>query len=662
MDFVAWGPGMRKGRSGAVETEYAGAASSMVRSQRSHLSLAGIPMALAFAVASLTAVAPASAQPAERTPDASAGTELKGPVDSPPPPAPKSEEPAAPPNGKPSLDEDRKRVRAAAEKPSSTQDDLPKRVEMPARDGFLDRYVLESARVTPLPLDHDFLVFSLHGEYEARFRALTDLRLQPPIRGAVPSEDGEPAPDPALLGQNAYLYHWLRMNGRIVFRDGIIGVAQIDVPRGLIAGQTTQYVSQARDPLDSYNWYDVHPRDLYVEFRSPIGVFRVGQQTSYWGEGLLANDGNHPQMFGDTMRGAITERLLYATSPMGKDTPLFLAVAGDFVFEDNTADVMGNSPDQPTGDLAGQAVVAIGLRSDWAEIGLYGVYRHQERQLTSRVTPYDETLDVGVADVAGKIRGRIPGTDAYAYAKGEAALVAGRTSYVRSSYVNQLSPTSELDDESILTFGTSATLGMVHVRKNDKERWGDIVTELEWGYASGDADPLDGSTHRFTFDTSHNVGLVLFDHVLAWKTARAATIAQDDRVVGRASPGLQLLPSNGGVFGATYLNPRVLVRPVRAVDVKLGVVWAQATADVVDPFHVGALGDYRNYDGGDPTRRDLGVEIDTGVDARIALERTVSLELGVEGGVFFPGHAFDDEEDTRLPKQMLLNTKLGLQF
>lgn len=608
--------------------------------------------ALACALGAATCASAALAQ------EAPAGGELKGPV------TPQAEPASAAPakaSDDPALEADRVRLRVAAAN-APPVDDTPRWVEKPLSDGFLDRFILESARAPFAPLDQDFLTFSLHGEYEARFRAMTDLPLEPPVRGALPTPDGSEPADPALLGQNAYLYHWLRLNGRIAFRDDIIGYAQIDVPRGMIVGHKTQFVERSRDPLDEFNWYDVHPRELFVEFRSPIGVFRVGQQTSHWGQGILANDGNHATMFGDYLRGAIVERLLFATTPMGKDTPLLVVLAGDFIFEDNTADVLGNSPEQPTGDLAGQAVAAIAWREDWAELGLYGVYRRQQRDLTSGVTPYDESLDVGVIDVAGKLRGKVPGTSAYAYAHGEAALVFGRTSYVRSSYANQLDPTAELEDEGVLTFGASTTLGFVHVTQNDEERWGDLVAELEWGYASGDADPLDGQTRRFTFDTNHNVGLVLFDQVLGWKTARAATIAQDPRVVARPSPGLQLLPSNGGVFGATYLNPRVVFRPVRMLDVKLGVLWAQATADVVDPYHVGALGDYRNYDGGDPTRRDLGVEIDTGFDLRVPLERTVALEIGAEGGVLFPGHAFDDEAGRALPEQLLLNTKLGLQF
>ena len=129
----------------------------------------------------------------------------------------------------------------------------------------------------------------------------------------------------------------------------------------------------------------------------------------------------------------------------------------------------------------------------------------------------------------------------------------------------------------------------------ERERWGDLVVSVELGYASGDADPNDGVTRRFTFDQNHNVGLVLFDHVLAYKTARAATIAADPNIVHRASPGLQFLPSEGGVFGAAYLYPTVVVRPASWVDLKAGMVIAQTTADLVDPFHYGALGDYANY-------------------------------------------------------------------
>ncbi|MFO0618121.1 MAG: hypothetical protein U0414_36350 [Polyangiaceae bacterium] len=541
--------------------------------------------------------------------------------------------------------------KASVPGPAKVDDKPTERVgAKPASDGWLERYAVETGRIPPLVATHDFLQFSLHGEYELRFRAQTDLRLEPPVAADTA--------ETRALGLNKYLYHWLRLNPRLDIGDQLSFIGQIDVPRGLFIGDLTNNVGEAQDAFDTYDWYDVHPRELYAEWRSPIGTFRLGQQKSHWGQGILANDGDHPQMFGDPNRGSLVERVLFATSPFGKGTPFLLLAAGDLVFEDRTARLLD-------GDLAMQGVLGALYRLDWAEIGLYGTIRHQwaSAQAIDELTPYDEYLTVGAIDLEAKIRGRVPGANGYAYLNGEAALLVGGTSFVRSAYGTVLDPTAERDDEDILALGASATAGFVHVGKNAKESWGDAVAELEFGYASGDADPYDGSTHRFTFDQNHHVGLVLFDDVMRWKSARSATIAQDPRLVNRANPGLQFLPSEGGVFGAMYLNPRFVVRPKRWADVKLGFVLAQAASDVVDPYQVGAKGNFANYDGGDPTRRDLGLEIDTGFDFRIPVGTELTrLELGAEGGVLFPGHAFDDAAARPMPTQFLVNTKLGMQF
>jgi hypothetical protein len=512
---------------------------------------------------------------------------------------------------------------------------------------FLDRYVLETGRIEPKPPDPGSLRVNLHGEYQLRYRAMNDLRLQAPL--------GQPSVD--TLGQHQYLYHWLRVGLRLDVFDKLALVGQIDVPRGLIVGDTTQYVSASRDSYASTKWYEVHPRTLYLEYNSPIGVFRLGQQGSHWGMGILANDGDHDTLFGDHRRGSLTERLLFATTPMGKGTPLFIAIAGDMVFRDATADLIG-------GDRAFQGVAAIGLRGQHAEIGVYGVGRHMERkgQATNALTPFTDQLTVGVIDVAGRFDVPVPGAGAFAYGSMELATIFGSTSFVRSNYASNVDPTAPRQNERIRSFGGAATLGAVRLAGEGKDRWGQLVGEVELGYASGDADPYDGVTKRFTFDENHHVGLVLFDQVMRWKTARSATIAQDPAIVARAAPGLELLPSNGGVFGAQYVNPRVVVRPRRWVDLKGGVVVAQTTADFVDPFQAGALGSARNYDGGDPKKHDLGVELDLGAAFRAQVDPGSTIQAGFEAGVLFPGHAFDDAAGKKLANQYLMSVQLGLQF
>ena len=513
---------------------------------------------------------------------------------------------------------------------------------------FSDIFVLDTGRKELRPPDPESISINLRGEYQLRCRGMSDLRLQASVRH----------PEATRLGQNQYLYHWLRLHGRFSFKDKVSIVAQIDVPRGLIVGDTTRSVDAARDSLSEAKWSEVHPRWLYVQYDSPIGIFRIGQQGSHWGMGLLANDGDHPTLFGDYQRGSLSERLLFATTPLGKGTKLSVAVAGDVIFQDQTADLVHDH------DRAFQGVLALLYRTVPAEIGVYGVIRHQERDLhaVDELTPYTDSLTVGVVDLTGKFNTPVPGASAFAYGQFEAALIVGSTSFVRGSYTRLVDPTLRREDELVRSFGAAAMLGAVHVNGTGKDAWGDLVGEVETGYASGDADSNDGVTKRFTFDANHRVGLVLFNQVLAWKTARAATIAQDPDVVARPAPGLGLLPSRGGVFGAHYLNPRFIARPRRWLDLKTGVVIAQTSADLVDPYHQGALGNIANYDGGDSRRHDLGLELDFGASVRVPLDTTATVQAGAEGGVLFPGHAFDDVAGGRLANQYLVNLMLGLQF
>ena len=93
------------------------------------------------------------------------------------------------------------------------------------------------------------LRFNIHGEYQLRYRVASDLRLEAPL-----SDRGE-----TKLGQNHYLYHWLRVGLRLDIFDKIALVGQIDVPRGMIVGDTTQSVTAARDSFAEAKWYEVHP-------------------------------------------------------------------------------------------------------------------------------------------------------------------------------------------------------------------------------------------------------------------------------------------------------------------------------------------------------------------------------------------------------------------
>ncbi|GAC1595041.1 MAG: hypothetical protein NVS3B20_19190 [Polyangiales bacterium] len=186
--------------------------------------------------------------------------------------------------------------------------------------------------------------------------------------------------------------------------------------------------------------------------------------------------------------------------------------------------------------------------------------------------------------------------------------------------------------------------------------------QLEGGYASGDSDPNSDTIKRFTFDPNHQVGLVMVPFILNFETARSATNASDPGLAARPAPGAQFLPSRGGVFGAQYLNPAVLYRPLPQFDLKFGALIAVAAGDVVDPYRLAFEGNARNYRGGDAHARDLGLELDVGAEYRIPLPPTATLQLGGQAGVLFPGHAFDGPDGAAMPKQSVVQGRIGMQF
>ncbi len=507
---------------------------------------------------------------------------------------------------------------------------------------FKPRFVLETGRAEVRPPHAEELRFQLHGEYQVRATLLSDL----PLRrfGTDASSDS--------LGQTTRLYHWLRLTPRLSYRDKLTVIGQLDVPRGFIAGQETDHVDAADPAYDERQPLEIAPRWLYLEYLSPIGLFRVGQQPSHWGMGLLANDGDHPSLFGDYRGGSIAERIAFATKPAGKDSPFNVAVAGDLVFKDATADLTDE-------DRAFQGVLAAFYADKHDNmIGFYGVYRHQRR--TRESIPgreFDETLGVWVLDSSGKFNAKVPGVHGHVFGEYEIAYLLGDTSYVRT--VNQ---SRNNEREHVRALGAATRFGVVTTSGTGDDRWGNFVASIEWGYAQGDADPNDGVSRRFRFDPNHNVGLILFDEVLAWKTARAASTAADPGLTGRPPAGSDLLASNGAVFGATYLYPTVVWRPTRPLDLKFGAVIAQSTADFVDPVQVATTGNFRNYDGGDPRSHDLGIELDTGVEYRLPLDYGMTLELGAQGGVLFPGNAFASAAGQKLDNQYLGVARLGLQY
>jgi hypothetical protein len=563
---------------------------------------------------------------------------------------------------------------AHADDVDATDGDIP-------RD--LPRLILDNGRVELPDAEADAYRFFLHGEHQIRYQAQRSF----PLVATASDINRRPGLAADSIGQNQFVSHWLRVTPRLQVRDNLELVGQLDVLTGVLFGELAHGTSADQTPRDDFNGFgNIQARWLYAQYKLPFGLVRVGQQPNHWGMGILANDGDHPSLFGDYRYGSISERILFATKPGGKESDFYVALAGDLVYRDQNATLS-------RGQQAFQGVLAAFWEHGYNKLGVFSTVRHQENAKTSGsdLFPYTDQIDALAVDLNGRVAVQVPGHDAFLFAEVEAATIAGSTNILRTA--DQALAGSKT---SIRSYGGAAILGVVHrswasgvwadADASNKEKhdqsarttsfhylgqaapkgvpYGDLVAQVEVGYASGDADPYDGTQRRFVFEPNHKVGLILFDEVLRFQTARSATAAADPLLTNgtRPTPGVDLLPTNGGVSGAQYVNPTFIFRPRHFFDLKAGMVVAQSTAEVVDPYRLATQGAYVNYRGGDRRKKDLGVEFDAGFEARFPLDYDLKGVIGGQAGLLLPGGALENADGVRLPPQWIAIGRLGLLF
>jgi len=408
----------------------------------------------------------------------------------------------------------------------------------------------------------------------------------------------------------------LRVNPEVHFR-GFGFAAEADAATGALLGLPRDNAFASRTSHPAFTPLEL--RQLYVEYKWKTGVFRVGQQLSHWGLGILANGGAQdaaPGDFGQQHFGSLTYRAMLAGRPLfnlgGKFRAIEPVVAADLIVRDGTADLS-------KGDEAFQGVFALRINADAdRNAGIYVVYRHQRAR---GVTDNARATDVVVLDFAAKWQ--FLKTEYRALTVGvEVAGITGTTTQGRN------------DNAPVLTVkqvGAAAKLSY---------RYGRAQVYLDWGFASGDQNPGDANLENFRFDRDYKVGLVLFDEVLGWQSARSAFRAADPNLLGQPPEGVDLAPTGGAVTSAWYLFPRFRYGIREWFDVYGGPLFAFTTARLTDPFNsrIGG-GTSVNFLGAAPGAY-LGTELDIGAQVRWKPIDMLTIGLTFEGGLLVPGEAF----------------------
>ncbi len=499
----------------------------------------------------------------------------------------------------------------------------------PAANGELPESVaLPSTRVTePVP-EPAALKVRIDGEYEARQSFLTPLPL-----GSVNG-------GPASLGQTSRLFHWLRLRGLALFGTHWELRGEVDLPRGMIYGQEPDAIPDSGTDFDRQQPVRIHARMLRLTLRGRLGEVSLGHTTTQLGMGLVDADGDQPRWFGTPDVPATYERLQLLSG--STDSTLRIGAAGDVLYDDGRLSLND-----------GDHLLRVGLNARYAPS------RRAHVELLGRYETLQKRERLGGAqllllDLSGGFRGPLAGRAGELFAEYEAAYRVGSVSEPTAF-------TAAPQDQTLASLALAARAGIALERVESYRRFAHLVVSLEWGIASGDADPTDDQLHRFVMNPNHGVGLLLFSEILRFKTSRAQGLLESAHAGGDHAR-FEGLATRGGIAGATYLNPVLLVRPMPDLALKAGAVVASATTSVVDPAALAVHATRRNFDGGSPFGRSLGTEVDVGAELTVPLDAPMLLRLSVEGGLAFPGSAFADADGHGLGRQALSTAGLGLTF
>ncbi len=394
-------------------------------------------------------------------------------------------------------------------------------------------------------------------------------------------------------------------------------IAEADTASGAIVGIPSAQFVGTRVAYPSIVALEL--RKLYLEYKWHTGAFRVGQQTSNWGLGLLANDGNKdPEAgdFGQQQFGNLTYRGLVAVRPFfsfgGQWRAIETVFAADLIVRDNLSEFS-------QGDRAFQGVVALRyVKDEENNIGVYAVYRNQ-RNINS--LDGGKATDVFVVDIAAKWE-LLKRHNRVLKVGFEAVTINGTTTQARNENAELLGANQ---------FGAAAKASY---------RVRNTTFLFDWGFASGDQNPTDDQVQNFRFDRDFKVGLILFDQVMPYHSSRSATRAADPILTGRPAEGVELLGTASSITGAWYLFPRIKHALSPTFDLYAGPLFAFSTAALTDPFNTRISGGTSVNPFGVKAGGYLGTEIDVGVQKRWHPVDELTLTVTGEGGMFLAGAAY----------------------
>jgi hypothetical protein len=415
------------------------------------------------------------------------------------------------------------------------------------------------------------------------------------------------------------------------------------------------------DPLDPDSYVPVlrgaEPiaiNHAYADAILPVGLLRVGRQPLSYGANLSSHEGTRINRWGVSRFTDSVDRVLFAT----KLDQLYLALRDGPAHQKNMSqeegvifavfhDWLNQRSIFAVGDDTRQVGAALQLRRPSLELAGTAIDDLFLSAILIHLT--DDSFGSTVWALPLKAEGRVGPLAVSA----QLMPIVGRSREVSEGFA-ALSNT-DARSQKIRAVGAQAIV--------DYEV-GPATATLEVDYASGDDDPRPSTPLTpFSFARDLNVGLLLFEQILAFESARSAAVGIENLAgVGASSFPLTEVATDGRFTNAIALFPqlalRLVDRPGHLLRSRSGLLFAWPAADgVVDPIMTVLAedgdqirDDAVNFHGGRPGRY-YGTEVDQ------QLEWTFREHFiwTVEAALLLPGSALENEHGQAVTAFMIDN-------
>jgi hypothetical protein len=415
-----------------------------------------------------------------------------------------------------------------------------------------------------------------------------------------------------------------------------------------------------RDPLDPNSYIpvlkEIEPIQVtfaYGEVVLPVGLLRVGRMAQADAAGIAAHDGERRNRWGVSRSPDTADRVLFATKldaiynslVLGPDyvanpsieEGLILAFTYDWNVQDDIH-IPGDDQGQTNVYFSARKKEADWFGWEWRNLSMAQVWvRKRSKKFDTDVQAFPFRFEGEVGDL---------------YVNFQLSWIAGESREV-SEGIAALSgkvPTVQKFEQRGLHSMIEYSLGPVDLT-------------MEFDYGSGDADVRsDTPISSFSFSRDYNVGLLMFEHILAFQTARSAALGVENLINldSDAFPVTEI-GTEGRFTNAVALFPQVkwnIVRQKRhKLHLRLGVLAAWSDEPVVDPVATSLREDGNeisddalNFAGGKPGNF-YGVEY----DAQVQWTYEDFFVWTVEAAHLRPGDAFEDRNGLAVPASMVEN-------